>query len=595
MLPRIDRYEITNEIGHGGMATVYRARDTRLDRWVAVKVMHPHLRGTEQARARFAREARAVARLRHPAILEIYDYSGHDSENAYIATELLSGPTLRDFFDQVGEVPPEIVACIGAELAAALGAAHAQGIVHRDVKPENVLLHENRTVKLTDFGIADMLDPSMSAMTATGQLLGSPAHMAPEQVETGDSDARSDVFALGTILYLLATGTLPFSGKNPHQVLKRVVDCAPLDPLAMRPSLGRPLRDVIMRCLSKSPDARFQTASELEEALRGLLGAVGIDEPHVALEAYLRDPVGEAGRIQERVLTALLAAARVAVAERDRPRAIELLDRVLALRDGDAEALKLLALLDRAARMRTAGRASLAVAALLGLGVVWYASAPKTGAVSSHVAKPVADAPSQQPSTPQPASPEELAIRNMSPVASDASVAENTPPSGPAEVRPARPRELKPRTVSFDPQPANVTIAIDGAEPKPFGPSFRMVELPAGMHRFHFVGAHGCCKERTIDVEIPPGPGETVVSARLEFRDARLYVVSNVHADVVLDDGALTGRTRSLLAVPMKRRQDEQHRISVTASGYEPYTGYVQLRAGEVTQLDISLEPSEPR
>src|SRR5690606_7397927 len=131
----------------------------------------------EQARARFAREARAVARLRHPAILEIYDYSGHESENAYIATELLSGPTFRAFVDSVGEVPPEIAACIGAELAAALAAAHAQGIVHRDVKPENVLLHEDRTVKLTDFGIADMLDPNMSAMTATGQLLGSPAHM----------------------------------------------------------------------------------------------------------------------------------------------------------------------------------------------------------------------------------------------------------------------------------------------------------------------------------------------------------------------------------------------------------------------------------
>jgi eukaryotic-like serine/threonine-protein kinase len=594
VLPRIDRYEITNEIGHGGMATVYRARDTRLDRWVAVKVMHPHLRGTEQARARFAREARAVARLRHPAILEIYDYSGHDSENAYIATELLSGPTLRGFLDQVGEIPPEMAACIGAELAAALAAAHAHGIVHRDVKPENVLLHEHR-VKLTDFGIADMLDPSMSAMTATGQLLGSPAHMAPEQVEAGDSDARSDVFALGTIMYLLATGTLPFSGKNPHQVLKRVVDCAPLDPATLRPALGKPLRDIIMRCLSKSPDDRYQTAHDLEEALRKALSAVGIDDPPGALEAYLSDPTGERPRVEARVHAALLASAREAVAARDRPRAIELLDRVLTLRDGDADALRLLAQLDRAARARVAARGALMVAALLGVGALWYASAPKIGAVWSTVAdKPRAQLHESERAPGR----EERANVAVTPIVPDVDaslMASSVPAQRPEEARPQRPRDTKPRTVSFDPQPANVTIAIDGGEPKPFGPSFRMIELPPGHHRFHFVGAHGCCKERTVDMEIPPGPGESVVSVRLDFRDARLYVVSNVHADVVLDDGALSGRTRSLLSVPMKRRQDEQHRISVTAPGYKPYTGTVQLRAGDVTQLDISLEPSDPR
>ena len=620
MLPRIDRYELTDEIGHGGMATVYRARDTRLDRWVAVKVMHPHLRGTEQARARFAREARAVARLKHPAILEIYDYSGHESDNAYIATELLTGPTLRVFIDQLGDVPAEIAACIGVQLAAALGAAHAQGIVHRDVKPENVLLHENTTVKLTDFGIADMLDPTMSAMTATGQLLGSPAHMAPEQVESGDADARSDVFALGTILYWLTTGTLPFSGKNPHQVLKRVVDCAPLDPLTLRPSMGRPLRAVILRCLAKDPGARFQTAADLALELERVLKASGIDDSRATLTAFLRDPAGEGPRIQARVQVALLAAAREAVAVRDRMRAIESLDRVLALEDGNAEALKLLAQLDRAARARVAVRGALAALAVVALGAVWVLYAPKSGAVSSSHQE-AADAAGPRKLSPSTASAleangsareqvleRELAARGDAALGQPVSTAQagvNTGegarsarvPSKPPDMQTGtipRVRDSRPRTVLFDPSPANVTISVDGAEPRHYGPSFRMVELPPGPHRFSFIGAHDCCKQLSVDREIPSGPGETTVSVKLEFRDAYVYVDS-VPADVTIDDGLVKGRSLFMLAVPMKQRLIERHRISVTAPGYKTYTGNVEVRAGVVTPHPVSLEPRVPR
>src|ERR1041385_3087357 len=131
MLKRLEKYEIVDEIGHGGMATVYRARDTRLDRLVALKVMHPHLQGAKEARQRFAREALTIARLRHPSILEIYDYSGEDSETSFIATELLTGPTLKQFAEAHPSIPPEIAVCIAIQVARALGAAHAEGVVHR--------------------------------------------------------------------------------------------------------------------------------------------------------------------------------------------------------------------------------------------------------------------------------------------------------------------------------------------------------------------------------------------------------------------------------------------------------------------------------
>ena len=171
-------------------------------------------------------------------------------------------------------------------------------------------------------------------MTATGQILGSPAHMAPEQVEGGDTDARSDIFALGTILYWLATGTLPFTGKNPHQVLKRVVDSTPVDPLVLRPAIGRDLRDIIVRCLAKAPADRYQTAESLALDLEAHLRGLGIEDSHETLEAFLRDPGAEAQRLHAQVLQGLLVQARKAVAARDRPRAITVIDRVLALEDG---------------------------------------------------------------------------------------------------------------------------------------------------------------------------------------------------------------------------------------------------------------------
>jgi hypothetical protein len=146
--------------------------------------------------------------------------------------------------------------------------------------------------------------------------------------------------------------------------------------------------------------------------------------------------------------------------------------------------------------------------------------------------------------------------------------------------------------VRFDPEPANVSISVDGEPARHFGPSFRMLELPAGAHTFRFIGAHDCCEERVLEVDVPPGPGETVVTAKLAFRPARVYVVSDVPADVEVDDGAAIGRTRSLINVPIERAYIERRRISVTAPGREAYTGSIQLRAGQVTQLDVVLKPS---
>ena len=227
--PRIPRYDLLEEVGSGGMSVVYRARDTTLDREVAVKVLHRHLAGKDSERKRFRREAMAVARLRHPNILEIHDYAGDDAEEAYIVSELVRGPTLRGFAETTGFGLPEIGAMVATVLAGALAHAHALGVIHRDLKPENVMIQDDGTVKLTDFGVARMVDRD-ERMTMTGALLGSPAHMAPESLEGGGGDVRSDIFSLGTVLYWLACGALPYSGSSPAEVLRRIAEGHHTDP-----------------------------------------------------------------------------------------------------------------------------------------------------------------------------------------------------------------------------------------------------------------------------------------------------------------------------------------------------------------------------
>ena len=205
------------------MSVVYRGHDTALDREVAVKVLHPHLADRPESRARFSREARAVARLSHPNIVEIFDYSGDGAPESWLVTEFVHGRTLRVFADEVGFERPELAALVCRALADALVHAHAAGVIHRDLKPENVMVCEergSRSVKLADFGIARILAQD-DRMTMTGALMGSPNHMAPEILEGHEADARSDVFSLGTILYWGCTGKLPFDAPNPTATLRR--------------------------------------------------------------------------------------------------------------------------------------------------------------------------------------------------------------------------------------------------------------------------------------------------------------------------------------------------------------------------------------
>ncbi len=222
------RYRVIEEVGQGGMAVVFRAHDDTLKREVAVKLLHAHLLAEPESKARLEREAQAVAKLQHDNIVQIFDYSGRDSTSSYIVTEFIDGQTLRQFVITRKLPAPEVAALIAIELGSALQHAHELGIIHRDIKPENVMVRKDGVLKLMDFGLAQVMD--LERMTVTGQLLGSPAYMAPELLEGRPLDVRSDVFSLGIMLYQLATGSLPFTGRNPHEVLKRIAEGKFADP-----------------------------------------------------------------------------------------------------------------------------------------------------------------------------------------------------------------------------------------------------------------------------------------------------------------------------------------------------------------------------
>src|SRR5262245_14271680 len=200
------RYRLLEEVGQGGMAVVYRAQDSTLKREVAIKVLHPHLLAEGESKQRLEREAQAVAKLQHDNILQIFDYSGGDSPSSFIVTEFIDGQTLKQFLANRKAPLPEVAALIVVEVGNALEHAHSLGIIHRDLKPENVMVRKDGFLKLMDFGVAQVLD--LERMTVTGQLLGSPAYMAPEIFEGKPLDFRTDVFSLGVILYQMATGEL---------------------------------------------------------------------------------------------------------------------------------------------------------------------------------------------------------------------------------------------------------------------------------------------------------------------------------------------------------------------------------------------------
>ena len=330
---RLGRYVLTDVLGHGAMATVFRAHDSQLGRTVAVKVMNLAVAMRYDAGERFRREAHAVASLKHPGIVEIHDFAAAtDDEPAYIVVELINGPTLRELLERRrGRFLPEVAVLIAAEVADALAVAHAHGVVHRDVKPDNVMLEatgDSARVVMTDFGVAHIT--GLETMTATGALVGSPAYMSPEQARGHDTGPAADVWAVGVLLYQMATGALPFAGRETLAVIAAIARGTFKKPSQVAAAASPELDQLVLRCLKSEPGERYPGARALADELRKLAQASGLGDEKRVLRRFLDDPDRFEAEVRPLIADAAVERARRHVRRGELARALNEVGRATA-------------------------------------------------------------------------------------------------------------------------------------------------------------------------------------------------------------------------------------------------------------------------
>jgi eukaryotic-like serine/threonine-protein kinase len=262
-----ERYEVQQRIGRGGMADVFLARDTLLDRPVAIKVLFPEYATDPSFVERFRREAQAAANLNHPNIVGVYDW-GRQGNTYFMAMEFVNGRTLADVLRSNGQLTPHQATDIAIEVAAALGFAHRGGVVHRDIKPANILISNEGRVKVADFGIARALNaPIESGLTQAGAVMGTATYFSPEQAQGGQPDPRSDLYSLGIVLYEMVGGRPPFGGDNPVSVAYKQVHEQPKPLNQLAPDVPRAFEAIVAKLLAKNPAIRYPTAESLRDDL----------------------------------------------------------------------------------------------------------------------------------------------------------------------------------------------------------------------------------------------------------------------------------------------------------------------------------------
>lgn len=313
----IDRYKIRGVLGEGAMGSVYAAWDPKLQREVAIKLVPEHVSLKGKGRERFDREARALAAIAHPNIVEIYDYSGDDAEALYVVIEKLDGEDLYAALHRKGKMPEAIAAAIGYDLCLALEAAHAAGLIHRDLKPENVFLNQSGRVVLTDFGIVKAMrsDTTVRGYREKTEVIGTPGFMAPEQMRGRGLGPSIDLYALGALLYNIVTKRMPFEGSSPLAIFHAAQQGHFDDPRNYSPGLSEGFCAIIRNCLQPLPSRRPPSATDVRLALKEVLDDAGVTDTRDELTQYMHNPDSARRRALARTISVQADKLKVATAD----------------------------------------------------------------------------------------------------------------------------------------------------------------------------------------------------------------------------------------------------------------------------------------
>ena len=629
----IDNYRLGHELGRGGMAVVYEATDANLGRRVALKLLHEHIAGHPEYRDRLAREARAVAKLKHPNVLQIYACSPPNAERGYIVAELIEGPTLARFVEERGFRLPIVVAMLAQALAEGLAHAHEHHVVHRDIKPENVMIDRAGVPKITDFGLARLLD--VQKVTLTGALLGSPAHMAPEVIEGEASTEQSDLFALGTTLYFALTGRLPFEGRNPAVVLNAILHGQYPDPQGHQPALDDELAELIRGLLMRDPADRPTSAASFAAACRAYLRTHDVEDAHADLRSFFQDPDAYERSMLPRLVHHYAQGARDALHEGRATHVLRKASVLQALAPEHPALDEVLAGLRRRQEARrlwiAVGAVGLALGAMITLALALQATGSRSEGPLGPSAQEQQESPPRTPASETPptsttsvvtASQTLLtdalhrasvrALTQSALDAVDASVAMSLRAALPPPPRPglALPRTL-PQRPPLEPlgQPGPLDLPASDASLPPgrvrlrvwppaaevlvagerLGVAGELVDdlvLPPGSYLIVArIAELDASVQRTIAVQ--PG-GELDVRITVPWPPASLFVDTNREV-IVLVDGEMMGRGNERILVPIRTPEPERRvRVSVLPEGTfgSRIDRVVTVRTGAETRVD---------
>lgn len=563
-------YRLVRKIGQGGMSVVYEAFDERLKRSVALKLLHPFLAQAPEYKTRFLREAQAVARLTHPNILQIYDVSHGDQ--LYIVTELLSGGTLSEKAQNINFVEvPELGAMIMCQIAKALEHAHSRGIIHRDIKPDNIMITSDGQLKLMDFGIASI--GSDESLTQTGTLLGSLAHVAPEVIKGEQATPRSDVYSLSTVFFWLLSGHLPFKGDSPHSLLKAIVDKPAHKIQQLSAYITDSLALIIERGMHKDPKERFNSANDLALAIENALIKMGLAFDLNKLTILLQKPEEELENFKVTLFTSIKNQVIIYQQNAQHAQALALECRL----EASAGLIKTKAT-HKKSFFKIYASATLGFA-ILSIGFFFFTSKKKVEAINTLAKAPIL------------LLKENESVLSESVLTPEAFVAPVIPASPQAPpVMQAQKRAEQELVITIWPF---ANIIVDGKNVATDVKHHR-IKLEPGLHRLKFTHPYAATVEKIVHIKTVKEPFELSIIMN-RTKPAFLIVRCDPDANVAVNGTFKGSSAKSLhrpIVVPMP---DKTHglvtEIIIQRDGYKPVLIPTKFIAGQTQEVNVTLVP----